>query len=70
MYMRVGITQCCHIRVNLGQELETGVSRIKNMIKADGYVGVHFSPRYLAIKMLEHDSEAQEILKNRLITKH
>lgn len=52
-----------HIHVNLGQELETGVSRIKNMIKADGYVGVHFSPRYLAIKMLEHDSEAQEILK-------
>lgn len=31
-----------HIHVNLGQELETGVSRIKNMIKADGYVGVHF----------------------------
>jgi len=52
-----------HIHVNLGQELETGVSRIKDMIKADAAVGVHFSPRYLAIKMLEHDDEAQKMLK-------
>ena len=52
-----------HIHVNLGHELETGVSRIKDMIKADAAVGVHFSPRYLAIKMLEHDEEAQKMLK-------
>lgn len=52
-----------HIHVNLGHELETGVSRIKDMIKADAAVGVHFSPRYLAIKMLEHDEEAQRMLK-------
>ncbi|MCM1333169.1 MAG: ferrous iron transport protein B [Bacteroides sp.] len=52
-----------HIHVNLGHELETGVSRIKDMIKADAAVGVHFSPRYLAIKMLEHDDEAQKMLK-------
>ena len=53
-----------HIHVNLGQEIEIGVSRIKDLIKADGSVGVHFSPRYLAIKMLEHDDEAQRILKD------
>lgn len=53
-----------HIHVNLGQELETGVSRIKDMIKADPTVGVHFSPRYLAIKLLEHDEEAQKILSS------
>lgn len=52
-----------HIHVNLGHELETGVSRIKDMIKADAAVGVHFSPRYLAIKMLEHDDEVQKMLK-------
>lgn len=53
-----------HIHVNLGQEIETGVGRIKDLIKADGSVGVHFSPRYLAIKMLEQDNEAQRFLSD------
>lgn len=53
-----------HIHINLGQDVESGVTKLKDMIKSDKSVGVHFSPRYLAIKMLEHDTEAQRILKN------
>ncbi len=52
-----------HIHVNLGPELEPSVTRIKNMIKADKIVGAHFSPRYMAIKMLERDKEVEDMLK-------
>ena len=42
-----------HIHVSLGSEIETGVTRIKDMIKADPHIGRHFSPRYLAIRTME-----------------
>lgn len=51
-----------HIHVNLGPDIEKGVNQIKNLLKADNYVGRHFSPRYLAIKLLENDSEADIIV--------
>lgn len=52
-----------HIHVNLGKELEEGVRVIKDEIKKDGSIGAHFSPRYLAIKMLEHDSEVDDMIR-------
>lgn len=52
-----------HVHVNLGPVVEAGVSVLKDMIKADLHVGRHFSPRYLAIKLLEHDSVAESIVK-------
>ena len=52
-----------HIHVNLGKELEEGVRVIKDEIKKDGAIGAHFSPRYLAIKMLEHDSEVDDMIR-------
>lgn len=52
-----------HIHVNLGQEIETAVRAIVDMIKADSAVDPHFSPRYLAIKFLEDDPEIESILK-------
>lgn len=51
-----------HIHVNLGRELESGVGVIKDELKKDGSVGAHFSPRYLAIKLLEHDSEVEQMV--------
>ncbi len=48
-----------HVHVNLGPDIESSVSIIKNMIKADTGVGSHFSPRYLAIKLLEGDAEVE-----------
>ncbi len=53
-----------HIHVNLGKEIEAGVKVIKDEIKKDGSIGAHFSPRYLAIKMLEHDREVDDMVSH------
>ncbi len=52
-----------HVHVNLGKEIEQGVTMLKDELKRDGYVGRHFSPRYLAIKLLEHDAEVEALIK-------
>nr|MDE7376213.1 50S ribosome-binding GTPase [Muribaculaceae bacterium] len=51
-----------HIHVNLGPDIEQMVRKLIDMIKADGSIDVHFSPRYLAIKLLEGDKESQAII--------
>ena len=51
-----------HIHVNLGNTIEPAVSQLNDALKADGSVDPRFSPRYLAIKLLEHDSEAEDII--------
>lgn len=53
-----------HIHVNLGPDIEAGVNRIKDLLKKDSHVGRHFSPRYLAIKLLEHDSEVEHFIQS------
>lgn len=52
-----------HVHVNLGSDIESGVTVLKDMLKSDGYVGRHFSPRYLAIKLMEHDHEVDSMIK-------
>lgn len=52
-----------HVHVNLGNDIESGVTVLKDMLKSDGYVGRHFSPRYLAIKLMEHDHEVDSLIK-------
>ncbi|MCH5346379.1 MAG: ferrous iron transport protein B [Muribaculaceae bacterium] len=51
-----------HIHVNLGPFVEPGVNAIKDAIKADHYIDRHFSPRYLAIKLIERDKEVDSII--------
>lgn len=51
-----------HIHVNLGRDIENALTEIKDSLKADPYIGKHFSPRYLAIKLLEKDSEVENIV--------
>lgn len=53
-----------HVHVNLGRDIESSVTEIKDMIKADGNIGRHFSPRYLAIKLLEHDHEVEQYISS------
>ncbi len=53
-----------HIHVKMRPEVEQGVSAIKDEIKKDPDIAQKFSPRYLAIKMLENDPEARHILEN------
>lgn len=51
-----------HIHVYLGHEIERSVTRIKNMLKCEPSIDRHFSPRYLAIKLLERDKEVESII--------
>lgn len=53
-----------HVHVNLGSDIESGVRMIKDQLKSDTSVDLHFSPRYLAIKMLERDKEVENLLSN------
>ena len=52
-----------HIHVNLGNDIEKAVTQIKDILKANPHVGLHFSPRYLAIKLLEKDSQVEESIR-------
>ena len=52
-----------HIHVSLGGDIEMSVSQLKDELKKDRHVGQHFSPRYLAIKLLERDAEVEDLLK-------
>ncbi len=52
-----------HIHVNMHPEIEQSVDRLKNIIKCDPAISDHFSPRYLAIKLLENDPEAERMIR-------
>ncbi len=51
-----------HIHVNLGKEIEKMLRELIDAIKANGGVAQHVSPRYLAIKLLEGDTESERIV--------
>ncbi|MGM9845228.1 MAG: ferrous iron transport protein B [Muribaculaceae bacterium] len=53
-----------HIHVNLGAEIEAALRRLVDAFKADPKLEHHFSPRYLAIKFLERDSEVETIVSH------
>ena len=53
-----------HIHVKMRPEVEEEVTKLKNAIKLSEDISHHFSPRYLAIKMLEKDPEAERILSS------
>lgn len=53
-----------HIHVNLGSEIEAALRRLVDAFKADPKLEHHFSPRYLAIKFLERDSEVEAIVSH------
>lgn len=48
-----------HVHVSLGPQLEKALSSVKDSLKSHPSVERHFSPRYLAIKLLEGDAEVQ-----------
>ncbi len=53
-----------HVHVKLGDEIESSVNAVKTQIKADKSASNQFSPRYLAIKLLEGDKEAESIINS------
>ncbi|MCM1022318.1 MAG: ferrous iron transport protein B [Muribaculum sp.] len=51
-----------HVHVSLGTELEHSVNAIKEVLKADNAISLLFSPRYMAIKLLECDKEMENLV--------
>lgn len=51
-----------HIHINHGSVIEEGITVLKNELKTDPRILKHFSPRYLAIKLLEGDREIEILL--------
>ncbi len=51
-----------HIHVNHGAEIEQSVNRVRAAIGKDGSLRSQYSPRYLSIKLLENDSEAERLI--------
>lgn len=48
-----------HVHVKLGNDFEHSLTELKDAIKADKGIHPHYSPRYLAIRLMEHDPEAE-----------
>lgn len=53
-----------HVHVKLGAEIESAIREIKDSIKSSSLPVQQFSPRYLAIKILEGDKEVERMLCN------
>ncbi|MDE6396620.1 MAG: ferrous iron transport protein B, partial [Muribaculaceae bacterium] len=51
-----------HVHVNLGHEMETAVQALRVLLKKDCDLQHRFSDRYVAIKLLENDSETERII--------
>ncbi len=49
-----------HVHVNLGSDLEGAIRQIVDMLKGTPTLRRHFSPRYLAIKLLEGDHQVED----------
>lgn len=52
-----------HVHVPLGHDIEQNVSILNGLLKKDGVTGLHFSPRYLSIKLLENDTEINQMVE-------
>lgn len=52
-----------HIHIKMRPEVEQAVRAVKDAIKSDDTMEQRFSPRYLAIKMLEGDPEVDSMLR-------
>ena len=51
-----------HLHINYGHEIEDGISHIQKYLKTDEHISQHYSTRYLALKLLEHDSQVLDYL--------
>ncbi len=51
-----------HIHINHGHELEHGIADIQEHLKQEPQLREHYSTRYLAIKLLEGDREAEKLV--------
>lgn len=52
-----------HIHINYGHEIERGIMFLQEHLKAEPNVRERYSTRYMAIKLLEHDSEMEKYVR-------
>lgn len=52
-----------HIHINYGEEIETGISHLKKLIKKEDNIGLDWSRRYLSILLLEGDKETENYIR-------
>ena len=55
-----------HLHINYGHEIEDGISHIQKYLKKDESIRQRYSTRYLAIKLLEHDSSVEQFVKEQI----
>ncbi len=53
-----------HVHIHYNPEIEAGITPLKNAIKESGHTSKEFSPRYVAIKLLERDKLAEQTLRS------
>ncbi|MBP3842069.1 MAG: ferrous iron transport protein B [Prevotella sp.] len=51
-----------HLHINYGHEIEDGISHIQKYLKRDSDLRQRYSTRYLAIKLLEHDTHVENFM--------
>ena len=56
--------QSRHLHINYGHEIEDGISHIQQYLKPDSQISSHYSTRYLALKLLEMDTNTEQIIRN------
>ena len=52
-----------HIHINHGHEIEDGITHIQQYLKGNDLLRLRYSTRWLAIKLLENDKEAEDVIK-------
>ena len=53
-----------HIHINYGHEIEDGIAQIQQFIKHDPSIHRHYSTRYVALKLLEHDTNISDFVRS------
>ena len=58
-----------HIHINYGHEIEDGISHIQQYLKSDPSITLQYSTRYLALKLLEHDTSIADFVRHQSVDK-
>ena len=57
--------QARHLHINYGHEIEDGIKSIQKYIKPEASIHRRYSTRYVALKLLEHDTNMADFLHER-----
>ena len=54
-----------HIHINYGHEIEDGIRHIQQFLKPDTSIHPRYSTRYVALKLLEHDTDIERFVREK-----